>query len=203
MAGIQTYLYVKQHTVTGKLYFGKTVRDPLKYRGSGTVCNRHINVHGKEHVETLWCEPFDDQEECTRFALEFSEKMNIVKSDQWLNLIPENGLCGQIVGYKHSIEAKEKISEAGRNRSPEHKVAQIARQTGSHHQKHKSYETGRKKHKKFSEESKLRLSRAVTLSKLGKKQAIVTCPHCEKTGGTNTMHQWHFDHCKQHTIGVN
>lgn len=49
-----TYLYIKQHTITGKLYFGKTIKDPEKYMGSGTHWKRHINKHGKEHVETLW-----------------------------------------------------------------------------------------------------------------------------------------------------
>lgn len=29
-----TFLYLKQHSVTGKLYFGKTVsKDPSKYKG--------------------------------------------------------------------------------------------------------------------------------------------------------------------------
>jgi hypothetical protein len=31
---------------------------------------------------------------------------------------------------------------------------------------------------------------------LGKKRKIVTCPHCHKSGGINTMTQWHFDKCK-------
>ena len=30
-----TYLYIKQHTVTGKLYFGKTMQDVNTYPGSG------------------------------------------------------------------------------------------------------------------------------------------------------------------------
>lgn len=31
-----TYLYIKQHSITGKLYFGKTVKNPEKYNGSGS-----------------------------------------------------------------------------------------------------------------------------------------------------------------------
>ena len=30
----------------------------------------------------------------------------------------------------------------------------------------------------------------------GKKQALLTCPHCNKSGG-NTMLRWHFDNCKK------
>lgn len=47
------YLYVKQHSITGLKYFGKTVRDPNTYFGSGTYWNRHIDKHGREHVETF------------------------------------------------------------------------------------------------------------------------------------------------------
>ena len=44
-----TFLYIKQHTVTGKLYFGKTTQNPETYLGSGTYwtkptqtsCHRH------------------------------------------------------------------------------------------------------------------------------------------------------------------
>ena len=50
-----TYLYIKQHSITKKKYFGKTVsKDPYKYTGSGKVWNRHIKKHGKEHIDTLW-----------------------------------------------------------------------------------------------------------------------------------------------------
>lgn len=114
---IPTYLYIKQHSVTGKLYFGKTIRNPEKYYGSGTRWLRHINKHGKEHVVNLWYELFTDREELTNFALHFSQKMNIVESSQWLNLIPENGINGGGFGrpcgnFSHSSETKDKISKS-------------------------------------------------------------------------------------------
>src|ERR1035437_1427476 len=106
-----TYLYIKCHKVTGKLYFGKTVKtDPLKYNGSGIHWVRHIKKHGREYVETLWHCLFIDQEECTKFALMFSEQEDIVNSDLWLNLIPENGKPEGIIGSHHSLETKQKIS---------------------------------------------------------------------------------------------
>jgi len=30
----------------------------------------------------------------------------------------------------------------------------------------------------------------------GVPKEIVTCPHCNKSGGKPQMHQWHFDRCK-------
>ena len=37
-------------------------------------------------------------------------------------------------------------------------------------------------------------------AKLGKKQNLSTCPHCNKVGGSQTMPRWHFDKCKQKGI---
>lgn len=40
-----TFLYIKQHTITGKLYFGKTSKNldkMLSYKGSGKYWLDHI-----------------------------------------------------------------------------------------------------------------------------------------------------------------
>jgi len=111
-----TYLYIKQHSITGKLYFGKTITDPEKYLGSGKHWKRHIKKHGKEHVVTLWYCLFYDQEECTKFALMFSEQQNIAQSDIWLNLKPENGRDGTIPGtiWTDEQRLKFKIATTGK-----------------------------------------------------------------------------------------
>lgn len=93
-----TYLYVKTHTLTGKKYFGKTVENPLTYRGSGIHWRRHVKVHGKEHVHTEILGLFTDSIWCTLYALEFSQMHTIVGSDIWLNLKDENGIDG---GWDH------------------------------------------------------------------------------------------------------
>lgn len=107
-----TYLYIKQHLTTGKLYFGKTVKNPETYLGSGVHWKRHINKHGKENVVTLWYCLFFDEESITSFAVLFSNQQNIVESDNWLNLIPENGLDGGLKGISFSDKHKENISKA-------------------------------------------------------------------------------------------
>jgi hypothetical protein len=105
-----TWLYIKQHSITGKLYFGKTtVNDPTSYYGSGVVWTRHINKHGKQHVVTLWTELFTSIDDCTRFALEFSEKMNIVESKSWANLKVEDGRMGG--SYLYTNQQKEQLSK--------------------------------------------------------------------------------------------
>lgn len=109
-----TFLYIKQHSITGLKYFGKTVKDPYKYKGSGKHWARHIKKHGTEHIETLWVsEPYTDSNVISDFALAFSKDHNIVESKDWANQISENGLDGGgNKGISPSAESKQKMSAA-------------------------------------------------------------------------------------------
>ena len=103
-----TWLYVKQHTETGLKYFGKTVRDPNSYNGSGTYWKRHLKKHGSK-VQTIWTKLFDSQQELTEFALKFSEEHDITESNEWANLRPEDGLDGgNLKGINKGIKRSEK-----------------------------------------------------------------------------------------------
>ena len=190
MVFIPTYLYIKQHTITGKLYFGKTIRNPEKYFGSGKHWTSHIKHHGKEYVVNLWYHLFEDLTECTSFALEFSDAMNIVESGQWLNLTPENGLDG----ITHSEETKQKISaiHAGKLVSEETRLKLSKAKIG----KLASEETRLKLSevhigKTHSDETKMKMSIAKK-----RPQQISICPHCNKSGGISAMSRYHFDNCK-------
>ena len=108
---LPTYLYIKQHSVTKKLYFGKTCEsyeEMLKYMGSGLHWKRHIKKHGKEYVETIWFCLFTEKEELVKFALMCSKQWEIVSSENWANLMEENGLDGSAKGRSLSEEAKKK-----------------------------------------------------------------------------------------------
>lgn len=106
------YLYVKTHNKTGLKYFGKTTRkDFEKYLGSGKYWRRHLALHGKDFTTELIAS-FDSEEECTKFAIEYSITNDIVNSEKWANLKEENGLDGSPKGVKLSESHKEKISKS-------------------------------------------------------------------------------------------
>ena len=119
-----TYLYIKQHSITGLKYFGKTTRDPYKYNGSGSYWSRHIKKHGKEHIVTLWISELYYDTSIVDYALQLSREYNIVESSEWANLIPEDGLYGGSVkgrvspnkGKKFSEETKQKISKSNKGK---------------------------------------------------------------------------------------
>ena len=117
-----TYLYIKQHSITGLKYFGKTSQlDPYKYLGSGKYWTLHIKKHGKEHVETMWVSDLYQDTSIVEYALHFSLENNIVESNDWANLKHENGLDGGGVRGK-SIQAwtperKAKLSATNKTKN--------------------------------------------------------------------------------------
>ena len=106
------YLYVKTHNKTGLKYFGKTTNeDPISYCGSGKYWKNHLKKYGKDFSTEIVAK-YDNQEECSKFALDFSRSNNIVESKLWANLIEENGLDGAPFGNIISDITKDKISKS-------------------------------------------------------------------------------------------
>ena len=107
------YLYIKTHNKTGLKYFGKTIKDPFLYKGSGKHWRRHLDFHGDD-VTTETYGKFEDKEECLTEAIKFSIKNNIVESEEWAYLRMESldgGDTSQTQGYKDSFY---KIVENGK-----------------------------------------------------------------------------------------
>lgn len=129
-----TFLYIKQHSISGKLYFGKTCKDPETYLGSGLYWKDHISQHGKEHVITLWYCLFYDKDELNKFALKFSQDNNIVESQSWANLMDEDGIggggSGQKKGFKHSEESRKRMSEKRKSYNEKHVSTSLGKKLG-------------------------------------------------------------------------
>ena len=96
-----TFLYIKQHTKTKKLYFGKTTKKNVeKYLGSGKRWKNHVNYHGIDCIETIWFCLYTDEITLCEQALALSKYMDIVASKDFMNLQEENGLDGMTPGMK-------------------------------------------------------------------------------------------------------
>lgn len=88
-----TYLYIKQHKITGLKYLGKTTRNPYKYKGSGTYWKNHLKKHGNL-INTTWTKLFYDIDELVKVSLILSNILNIIESKNWANMRLEDGLSG-------------------------------------------------------------------------------------------------------------
>lgn len=122
-----THLYIKRHSVTGLMYFGKTIKNPNEYFGSGKQWMRHIKKHGIQFVETIWTKLYTDIYELHNTAIMLSALYDVVNSKDWANLMIENGLTGNCHGGKMSIETrlKQSIAKRGKKQTPEH-IAKVA-----------------------------------------------------------------------------
>jgi hypothetical protein len=103
-----TALLVMTHAVTSMQYFCKTTRlDELNYyKGSGTYWKRHLKKHGR-NVKVGVLGIYFDKNRCIESAIKFSFENDIVNSDNWANLIAENGLDGSPSGENHPMYGKQ------------------------------------------------------------------------------------------------
>lgn len=120
-----TWLYIKRHKLTGLKYFGKFIQSKRynkveSYPGSGKYWSSHYKLHGKEYIETIWSMYFTNIEELTEFALAFSELFDIVESDDWANLKPENGLDGGCGNHSEETRKLQSIVSLGKKKTQEH-----------------------------------------------------------------------------------
>jgi hypothetical protein len=193
-----TYLYIKQHSITGLKYFGKTTYDnPYKYTGSGLYWKKHIKKHGKQFITTLWVSDLYYDTSIVEHALHFSYENNIAKSDNWANLIPENGIDGGSILCSEKTKIKLSIANIGKTLTEEHKANMSAANKGKpKSEKTKANMSIAQTGLYRTKEHKINISSALT----GKSQKIVTCPRCSKTGGVNNMKRYHFTNCKIVTV---
>ena len=110
------YLMIKTHNKTGLKYLCKTSTSdpahPYKYKGSGKYWKRHLQTHGKD-ITTEVIGEYTDKQEFIRNAIYFSERYNVVESDDWANLIPERGDGGPtMLGRSITPEQNKRKSEA-------------------------------------------------------------------------------------------
>jgi hypothetical protein len=193
-----TYLYIKQHNITGLKYFGKTVKtNVLNYKGSGKLWSRHLNKYGND-VTTVWCQLFHDKEELVEFATKFSIENNIVESDEWANLKIEDGLWGGgVKGIKlkpMTSDHKAKLSESVK-RTYAAKGYKIKDKNTPKKQTPKEQKGGWK----WNFENKKKHSEW----QLGVPKRRMCCIHCHKECSISNILQWHGEKCKMNPININ
>lgn len=208
-------IYKITNLTNNKVYVGKSVNIWKRWQShkDKLIKGTHFNTHLQASYTFYGLENFNCEilEECLESELNEKEKYWIVKLDSKNKdtgynkvdggfggrLNPESlaKMVNSMKGKAHSEETKHKMSKSHRGvpKSVEtrQKISRAKRgvpKTEEHKQKISKTLTGRK----LSQEVKEKMS----MTRKGVKQTILTCPHCNKQGGT-TMHRWHFDKCKQ------
>jgi hypothetical protein len=88
-------LMIKTHSITGLNYLCVTTRKNWEeYPGSGVYWNKHLKKHGSFFTTELIYETEDFLEFC-KVCIDISVTLNIVLSEEFANLIPEDGGSGR------------------------------------------------------------------------------------------------------------
>lgn len=190
-----TILIVKQHNKTGKLYFHKTTRLNLveTYSGSGKYWKKHLKKHGNDWTNIWISDVFNNKDDLTEFALFFSEFFDVVKSREWANEIPENGLDGGENPYSHSTQAKAKRIKTLKENNIRWSLSPEAKQ--KHRDVMTAYWNSPKGLEKRAKEFIL-IGPPKPPSWFLNNNRKYQCPHCPKSGDLRNMKRWHFNNCK-------
>jgi hypothetical protein len=204
-----TRLAIKE--LNGLKYFCKTVGKNIeKYPGSGVRWTHHVNKYGKEHIKTLWVSDwFHCPHHLQDFALMFSEYNNIVESEDWANLIPENGLTGNTGSKKGHMSGvpkpksdahRKSISDTlsgvtleerhGKEKADEIKSKMSTKRIGRKNSKEANEKTAawhRGKKRSIETKERMRESR--------KQYEKHTCVHCMGTFNPGNFNRWHGEYC--------
>jgi hypothetical protein len=179
------YIYLKTHNITGLKYLGKTIKNPNEYAGSGIYWKRHLKKYGDDVTTTILFQS-EDITEIKEYGLHISTKLNIVESNEFANLMPENGIGGiTSTTWKKGSIAHNKgkkcpnISKAKKEYWIKWKEA------------NPNYKNNWKKYIPKGKENWIRVDNTSELNR-----TILKCPYCNKEGNVGNMKRWHFDKCK-------
>jgi len=123
-----TWLYVKECSHCGLLYFGKTTHDPMTYRGSGTYWTRHLDKHSAKAL-TRKVQLYTNARKIKTAALRFSAKHDVANSELWANLRDEDGI-GAGGAHSHRMRSRMRKLKTGSFRWYTNCVENRAVQTG-------------------------------------------------------------------------
>lgn len=183
------YLYIKTHNKTGLKYLGKTKKNPYEYKGSGVYWKRHIKKHGYDVTTKILAE-CNSEEEIKKLGLYYSDLYSVVESNEWANLMEENGIGGITSGcfQKGTVPANKG------------KLMPVISQS-----KIKYWENWRSQNPEYKSKWKINNYQKkgyANVSKIAKQKAainntkLLVCPHCNKKSNVGNAKRWHFDNCK-------
>ena len=123
-------------------------------------------------------------------------------------------------GKIHSDESRAKMSAAkkgkpGKPHNEEHRAKISAANKGkTHNEETRAKMSASRKGRTFTEEHRAKMSASnkgkthspetrakMSAANKGITKPIITCPHCNKSGGEPLMKRWHFDKCKDNING--
>jgi hypothetical protein len=176
---------IKRHNKTGLKYLCQTRRkNPYLYLGSGKHWRSHLDHHGCD-ISTEIIGTYETMEELKNAGVYYSNLYEVVKSEKWANLKPEEGDGGDTsltAGYIEGM--KKRRSYIGDGNPNYGKVGTWAGKVGPQLNKI-WYNNGTKE-----------LLTSICPSGWVEGRLKLTCQHCAKQMNMINYKRWHGDNCK-------
>ncbi len=218
-------LLIKKHKKTGLKYLCYTQqKDHNSYTGSGKYWVKHIKKHGI-YIETQLIFETENYDEFKQKALNISQQLNVVLSNEWANLRDEDGIGGNTVSNKMWITdgtdelyiEKDNTIPLGwkRGRSKlkckfsdiefQKQMSKRSDRVKAGKSIKKAWDEGKFKrdHSKCgvkgnnNPSKRLEVRKKISEAQKQRSQQMVVCPHCGKTGKMSVgMNKNHFNNCK-------
>ena len=196
------YVYQIKHKETGEFYIGskyaigaipentKDYFGTSKGKSARCIRYKYLVSNEKHLLDKIILGVFDSKQDALAYEIEMHNKL--FNDPLCLNGAKQtsNKFSASFVGKEHQFFGKVHKEEARQKM----RLAKLGKKRGSHSLEHiekiRLAQVGRK----FTEEHKAKLK----LAKIGstRKTNIVTCPHCNKQGGSAGMTRYHFNNCK-------
>jgi len=181
------YLYVKESPL-GLKYLGQTIQNPYTYRGSGVFWRKHLkeNSFSRLSIKTTILLETTDLKELASEALRYSKEFDIVNSPDWANIQMEKRKG--TMGFKHTEEARRKISE--RQTGRKHSQTSIQKMKDIYWLRPEDQREGMVPALKYDEEWKEKVRKGIE-NKKQEKQLPLNCePHYRKAVINSAQTKW-------------
>lgn len=196
------FLYKIINIITQKYYIGMHSTNNLDdgYMGSGTRLRYSINKYGKENHTMEILEFFSTREELCKREEEMITITEVTEKN-CMNMKIGGQYSSGMLGKKHSIETREKMSIKGKGRifSDAHKLAlkeSRKKQTFTDETLKKKSDSMKGNKNGLGYKPTDESNKARSLKVKGRKQETIICPYCQATGGISAMKRHHFENCK-------
>jgi hypothetical protein len=122
---------------------------------------------------------------------EWREKVGAAHRGKIVSTETRAKIAKALTGHKHSAETRAKVSEA--QKGHQKNVGRIQPQDERERRAAKLIGNKSRTGQKRSAEERAKASLTLT----GRRQEVITCHHCLKSGGERNMRRYHFDACKK------
>lgn len=199
------YTYLLEWTAHNKRYIGARWAKGChpndlwsKYFTSSDYVREFVEKNGAPDV-ILIDQIFDDPQDALNRECFLQQKFDVIHNDQFLN----KAIMGQYNYNDPDIRTRQILALRGVPKSPKHaaqcRIAHLGVIESDTTKERKRIAKAGIKRAPFSEIWKKNISKSCMgrpSPNRGKKQSVVKCPHCDKTGGAYTMQRWHFNNCR-------